>query len=425
MSEYELIIRNAYVYHRDAVVDVGIANGTIEAISSEISAAAETEINAEGNLVSPGLVDAHMHIDKALAVTGERKPKGHDDAFSFERIEERENAYYEDASVDEIRDNAIENLQMAVESGTTYVRSHVSVDPHIRETDNMAACLEACERTADLVNLQLVPGGQEELTPDGEAVLREAIEMGLSHDGPSDVLLGGSDPATRNTDIERSFQRWFELATEYDIDMDLHIHDGGTLGIYTLERLLAYIDDNGYEGRVTASHSYALANVPEWRVHELVKEFKRRQLKLVTCYQSTRPEMPMRLLLTEDVLLGHGTDNDRDFVFPHGNADSVEALLVESNKLHGDRTFVEEYRWFDTNEGLAALWDMITERGAEVLDVADQYGVAVGNPANLVVFDEPSPQWTIIAQANRPYVIKDGKVVVRDGSLRPEYRVVE
>ena len=160
------------------------------------------------------------------------------------------------------------------------------------------------------------------------------------------------------------------------------------------------------------------------RVRELVEAFEERGLKLVTCYQSTHPEMPVWLLLTEDVVLGHGTDNDRDFVFPHGNADSVEAMLIESNKLHGDRAFDEEYRWFDTTEGLAALWEMITRAGADVLDVADRYGVREGTPADLVVFDAPSPQWTIVQQADRPYVIKDGDVVARDGEVLPEHRVV-
>jgi cytosine/adenosine deaminase-related metal-dependent hydrolase len=425
MNDYDLIIRDAYVHERDEVVDVGIRDATIETIATALDADADEWIDADGNLVSPGLVDAHKHIDKAFAATGDRIPKGNDEPFSFDRISELEDEYYENASVETIRDNALRDLQMAVAAGTTYVRSHVTVDPDVRGTDNVEACLQACERASHLADVQLVPGGRDELSPRGESVLRDALELALEHDAPDEILLGGSDPATGHTDVERTLQVWFELATEYDLDADFHIHDGGTLGIYTLERLLSYIDDNRYDGRVTASHSYALANVQEWRVRELVEAFEERGLKLVTCYQSTRPEMPVRLLLTEDVVLGHGTDNDRDFVFPHGNADSVEAMLIESNKLHGDRAFDEEYRWFDTTEGLAALWEMITRGGADVLDVVDRYGVREGTPADLVVFDAPSPQWTIVQQADRPYVIKDGDVVARDGEVLPEHRVVD
>jgi len=425
MARYDLLVEEAYIYERDEHVDIGITDGAIETISEEIDAQADEEIDAEGNLVSPGLVDAHMHIDKAFAASGDRVPKGHDESFSFERIDQLENDYYREVSVQQLQENAIRDLQMAVAAGSTYVRSHVSVDEDVRGTTNMSACLRACERATDLVDVQLVPGGRNELQPSGEEVLREAIEMGLSHEAPDEILLGGLDPASGHHDIEDTLRTWFDIATEFDLDLDLHVHDGGTLGIYTLERLLTYIDEHDYDGRVTASHSYALANVQEWRVRELVDEFERHDLKLVTCYQSTRPEMPVRLLLTEDVVLGHGTDNDRDFVFPHGNADSVEAMLIESNKLHGDRAFDEEYRWFDTTEGLAALWDMITWQGAEVLGITDRYGIEKGNPANLVVFEAPSPQWTIVQQANRPYVIKDGEIVARDGEIVPEHRIVD
>jgi cytosine/adenosine deaminase-related metal-dependent hydrolase len=425
MSDYDLVLRDAYIYERDEVLDIGVVDGTIDAVSPKIDATADEEIDAKGNLVSPGLVDAHMHIDKAFAAAGDRIPKGHDDSFSFERISSLEDDYYENASIETIRDNALRDLQMAIAAGSVYVRSHVSIDPEVRGTDNMTACLEACERASDLVDVQLVPAGRDELHDPGEAVLREAIEAGLAHNAPDEVLLGGFDPASAHHDIEGSLRGWFDLATAYDLDMDLHIHDGGTLGIYTLERLLSHIDEYGYKGRVTASHSYALANVQRWRVRELIDEFLERKLKLVTCYQSTRPAMPVRLLLTEDIVLGHGTDNDRDFVFPHGNADSVEAMLIESNKLHGDRAFDREYRWFDTTDGLAALWDMITRQGAAVFGMSDSYGIEEGTPADLVVFNEPSPHWTIIKQSARPYVIKDGEIVARNGSIVPEHRLVE
>jgi hypothetical protein len=68
--------------------------------------------------------------------------------------------------------------------------------------------------------------------------------------------------------------------------------------------------------------------------------------------------------------LAHGTDNDQDFVYANGNADPLEAAMVMSYTLVG-------------------YWH----------------------------FDEPSPEWAIIRQANRRAVIKDGTVVARDGEI--------
>lgn len=60
---------------------------------------------------------------------------------------------------------------------------------------------------------------------------------------------------------------------------------------------------------------------------------------------------------------------------------------------------------------------MLTTRAAAVTDVDDGYGIVEGSPADLVVLDEPSPEWAIIRQASRRAVIKDGTVVARDGEI--------
>jgi cytosine/adenosine deaminase-related metal-dependent hydrolase len=425
MASYDIVIENAYILERNDVVDIAIADGRIAEISGKLSVAdADRVIDAGGNFVSPGLIDCHMHIDKSFAAEGERFPKGNDDTFRFDRIAEQERTYFDESTVDQIRENAIRDIEMAVVAGSTYLRSHISVDTDVRGIDNMRAAVDARERTSAIADLQLVPGGRDDLTQEGQAVLHEAVEMGSDASIPNPVLVGGSDPASRNNDIERSLENWFQIADEHDVELDLHVHDGGTLGVYTLERILAHMRRSDYRGRVTASHSYALAHIPEWRVKEVLTEAADCGLKFVTCYQSTRTEMPVRtMLMMKDVVLGHGTDNDRDFVFAQGSADSVQAMFVELNKLHGDRTFAEEYRWFESNEGLAALWDMITYQGARVLGIEDEYGIEEGNPGNLVVFDKPSPQWAIISDVTREYVIKDGVVVARNGELVPEHRV--
>ncbi|MFB6299356.1 MAG: hypothetical protein ABEH65_03775 [Halobacteriales archaeon] len=111
--------------------------------------------------------------------------------------------------------------------------------------------------------------------------------------------------------------------------------------------------------------------------------------------------------------------------------------MIPTVKLHGgkrysrgvnvlqnteqDRDLDEAYRWFQTNEGLAMLWDMITDQGSIVMDTTDSYGLEVGIPADIVIFDEPSAQWSIIRKATRRHVIKDGTVIIEDEQLLPAY----
>jgi cytosine deaminase/N-isopropylammelide isopropylaminohydrolase len=283
----------------------------------------------------------------------------------------------------------------------------------------MEACIRARERTSEIADVQLVPWSAHGiLHEDNVEKMREAIQMGL--DAGGDILVGGVDPGTRNYDVERTIDAWLDLAEEFDIKLDPHIQDGGTLGTYTLDRLLDKADERGFEDRITASHCFCLANVKEWRVNEMIERFEETGTGVVTCYSSTRCSMPLRSLIESGAPVAHGTDNDQDFVALHGRTDSIEGLIVETNKLHGDATFDEEYRWFQTNDGLAALWNMLTEQGADVMDL-ENYGVEEGNRADLVVLDEPSSQWAIVDHASRRYVVKDGSVVAEDEELTTEY----
>jgi len=421
----DLVIRDGYITEQDRVVDIGVRGEKIADIADEIGDRGDKEIDANGNLVSPGFVDCHLHIDKAFNASGQRFPRGCGKPYDQRPVAELEEAYFAEASTEDVTRNAIRNVQMAVASGTTYIRNHINLNPETYGLQNVEASIEARDRTANIADMQLVVGGRSSIE-DGGNMMAEAIERckeGTNLNSPT--FVGGGDPATGHNDIETTFNRWFSIGEELNVDLDIHIQDKGTLGIYTLERFISYAREYGYENRVTASHCFALSHIPEYWLDDVIAEIKDVGMNVVTCYQSTRPEMPMQKLLSEDVVIGGGTDNDRDFVFPHGNADLVEAALVWSLKLHGDWPFVEDYRWFDTIDGLWALWDLITENGAKVFGIEDTYGIEVGNPANLVVFDEPSPHWAIISQDDRPYVIKDGNVVARDGELLPEYRIVD
>jgi len=431
MTEYDILLRDASLDGTAETADVAIQAGQIERVSGTVEGTGAETIRAEGNFVSPGFVDCHMHLDRAFAVCGGRKPKRGEGSIEEKGfggyLNDAFDEYHEETPQGKIEENAIRDIQRAVAAGTTHIRSHLAAD-HPSTTSNANALARAKERTAHLAEVQLVPMSSKGVLngESAERYLREAVEIALEVDPSGDeTLVGGADPASRNDNIDRTLAVWFDIATDYDIGIDVHIQVGGSLGEYTIQRLAERAKRHGYEGRVTSSHSFSLAHLPDWRLEELIPVMNEADLSLVTCYNSTRADMPVRTLLSEGVTLGHGTDNDRDFVIPHGNADTLAGALTEVNKLHGDRLYDRSYRWYETNEGLALLWEMITHQGAAVLGVEDEYGIAEGADANLVVFDEPSPQWSIIRQATRSCVIRDGTVVAEDGTLRPEHRVVQ
>ncbi|MFB6301085.1 MAG: amidohydrolase family protein [Halobacteriales archaeon] len=264
-SEYDLLVTNASLNGNAATVDIGITDGVIKSIEADIPGDADQVIDANGNFVSPGLVDCHLHIDRAFSSVGERKPVGWEQSATAKDYNRLFNEYYKDISAEELERKATKNVRRAVKYGTTHMRSHVCVD-HPSGLTNMEACLETYENTADIVDLQLAVMPSKGIVNDESFDLVEgAVRRGVERTSPESILVGGVDPASRNQDVEETIRRWFDIATTYDVGIDVHIQDGGTVGIHTLEQLIEKTKTFEYEGRVTASHCFSLAHIPEFR----------------------------------------------------------------------------------------------------------------------------------------------------------------
>lgn len=418
---YDLVIRNGYVQGWEERVDIAVNDGTIVEVGEAVDKNGTEEIDADGNLVSPGFVDTHKHVDRALSASGERRPIANDEPNeSPAYIGELFDRYYEETPRDVLVERVVRNIEMAVASGTTHIRSHIAVD-HSIGTDLVDIVLDAYDETADLIDLQLVPYAANGLE-ESESAVREAIEacqnqlgIGNVHLGGSIGLHGGSD-SVQNYDA--TLKRWFSLASDLDVDLDVHVTSRGAAGYYALMRLVEYTREFEYEGQVTVVHAWALAQLPDWWLEPLLESFAELNIDVITCYNSIRESMPVEDILGSEVTLAHGTDNDQDFVYANGNADPLEAAMVMSYKLIEDWHFDERYRWSETNAALSLFWRMLTHEGATALDIESEYGIEEASPADLVVFDEPSPEWAILRQANRRAVLKNGQVVARDGEIR-------
>lgn len=414
-GEPTLVVRNGRLPNRAGPVDVVVGSGEIVDIGradATGSYGTAEELDADGGLLAPGFVDGHMHLDMAYAAES-RSLGWNEEQLDADRFHALMDEYYADRTVASLADAAERAIRTTVANGTTHLRTHamVDLDPGL---DTLRALLEARETTSHLADVQVVPyASRGILAGENEELVAEALELALDRAGAGDVRLGGMDPAGRNRAIERTLDRWFDLATRYDVGLDVHLQDAGTAGTYVLEKFLDRVEAHGYEGRATASHGFCLGHVPEWRVESLAERFAELDVGLVTCYTSTPVEMPLRKLDEVGVTVGHGTDNTCDFGFPHGTPDSLLGAFVQVSKLRGSPVRDADVGWFGTNPGARFLWSLLTDDGAAVLDLAE-YGIEVGSPATFVVLDEPTRERAIFHRATPRYVLKDGRLVARD-----------
>src|SRR6187401_3457676 len=176
--QYDLVVRNATLPDGRGGMDIAVRDGRIAALApkGELDPArGKTELDAEGQLVTPPYVDAHFHLDATLsyglprvnasgtllegiALWGELKPE-----LTQEALVER----------------AMQYCDWAVARGLLAIRSHVDVcDPRLLAVE---ALLEVKRRVKPYLDLQLVAFPQDGVlrTPGTLPQLERALDMGV------------------------------------------------------------------------------------------------------------------------------------------------------------------------------------------------------------------------------------------------------
>ena len=131
------------------LVDLGTLDGRIAEIGSLTGRPAHRAVDCAGLVLTPGLVDAHIHLDKALL--SERAPSVEGTVAEALRVTAEAKRHF---TVEDIRARARRELDQAVRAGTTAMRSHVEIDP-IVGLKGLQALTELKQEYAPAIDLQL------------------------------------------------------------------------------------------------------------------------------------------------------------------------------------------------------------------------------------------------------------------------------
>lgn len=239
----DLVIRNATIAGESGVKDIGIREGKIVKIMERIDVQGVEEVHAQGNLVSPGFVNSHMHLDKALIL--ERYDWSEQDFVQetfMQRRRDESNKLKKDFTVEDVCDRSFRMAQMCAVHGTTALRTHAEVDSVVGVTD-VEGVLAAKEASRDFMDIQVdvfpVVGFEE--MPEVETLMRQGLELGGD-------LVGG-DPEI-DSDGSAHVDRVFALAKEYDKDIDFHVDQGFSAETFNLPYIAEKTIAEGWEGRV-------------------------------------------------------------------------------------------------------------------------------------------------------------------------------
>jgi cytosine deaminase len=376
---FDTILRDARIAGREHDrVDIAVRNGRIAAIEPQailIKQDDSRDIALGGRLVIPGFVETHIHLDKSCISdrctcrTGTLKE-------AIENVGAAKLAFTED----DIYARGRRTLEKAIVQGTTRMRTHVEVDPRIG-LKGFRAVSRLKRDYAWAIDIEICVFPQEGLLndPGCDELLVEACESGAD-------LIGGC-PYT-DSDPHGQIARIFDLAKRYGIDVDFHLDFDLDSSWMHLDEVCRQTSKHAMGGRVAIGHVTKLSALDPVALEMVGKKLADAGVA-VTVLPSTdlflmgrgvdhsvpRGVAPAHRLLNYGVLCSISTNNVLNPFTPFGDCSLLRMANLYANVAQLGRP-----------EELRACLEMVTHLPARLKNL-DDYGIEVGNPADIVVLD--------------------------------------
>jgi cytosine deaminase len=393
---------------RDGLWNVGIRGERIERITAAPIPGTNV-IFGEGRLLTEGLVEHHIHLDKTLTAdrvqwdektleADRQKWDADRNAGTFIRgfAAWRESQMKHTFTEEDVFDRAMRMARMESANGTTAIRTHAVVE-RVRDLKCIRGLLKARDALRPYVDVQINVHPQEGNLIDEPHVIalcHQAMKLGChGMGGVPEVVPGRGD---------EYIDLVFRLAKEYGGFVDIHVDQARDERVFSHPIMVEKTRKYGLQEQVTASHSYSLGYQPREKVLPVLDQMREVGMHLA-CAPNRTLEERVRIPRSKGILVSLMNDNVRDTWIRGGNADLVEvaALYYRSIGITDDR-------------GLEEVFDMITTFPAKATGLKD-YGVREGARADLVLFDATSAPEVLLHKAERSLVFKNGKVVAQAG----------
>jgi cytosine deaminase len=394
----DLIIRNARVLNGGelGIVDIGIQGSTIVALSPDLHAIGP-ELNAAGCLLTAGLIETHIHLDKTCILDRCRIEEG----TVAEAVRETA-AVKRDFTVEDVYLRAKRTLERCIAHGTMHMRTHVELDPGIKLI-GFEAITQLARDYAWAMDLEMCVFPQEGLTnnPGTEELLIEGLRRGARTIGA--VPYFDSDPRAQ-------IDRIFAIARDFDVDIDMHLDLAETTEGMQIEYVCRKTEEFGWGGRVAVGHVTQMSLLSPRRFGEIATRLASAGVS-VTILPSTdlhlmgrshdhavpRGVVPAEPLRKAGVTCSISTNNVLNPFTPYGDGSLIRMANLYANVCHVSRP-----------ADLAGCLDMITGAAARLMRLQN-YGIAVGGVADLVCLEAISPSDAIATLAQPLWGLKRGR----------------
>jgi cytosine deaminase len=379
--DFELVLRDVRLPDSkpdQPVTDIGVKDGKIAAIAPKLGGTAKEEYKGGNRLVCSGFVDTHIHLDKACILgrcehNTKRMPH-----LAMERV----SAVKHTMTVEDVIERASATIERCISHGAMRMRPHCEVDPKIgmRGFEGVKALVDKYKWAID-IELCVMP--QEGLTnnPGTDELMVEALKNG--------ARVVGAAPSY-DSDSSAQIRRVFEMAREFDADIDMHVDSGTTAEHLDTLLVCDLAEKYKWGGRVAVGHLGKMATMPFKDLDKVARRMADTGVAATvltatdlylggrhTDHNVPRNVLDLNFLTERGVTCSIGTNNVLNPFTPFG-----DGQLLRQINMHA----IVTQRAND--DEVKALWDMGTSSAAKLMR-KDDYGIKVGGPADLVVLDAP------------------------------------
>ena len=392
----DTILRNAKVDDTGPLRDIGIEDGRIVAIAPGLAASGE-EIDVGGRLVTPGFIETHIHLDKSCILDRCKSDRGHLEE-AIEQVAAAKKAF----TPEDVYERGAKTLTKSILNGTTHMRTQLEVDPGIG-LRGLEGVLKLIDDFKWAIDLEICVFPQEGLlnNPGTDELMVEALRRG--------ARVVGAAPYT-DTNPKGQIDRVFEMAREFDVDIDMHLDFGHDTSSLDLDHVCRLADGYKWGGRVAIGHVTKLSAIESSRFAEVAKRLAGAGVAL-TVLPSTdlylmgrhMEHSVMRGVVAAHKLLHHGvncslsTNNVLNPFTPFGDCSLIRMANLYANICQ-----------VGARADIIACYEMITARSAKLMRLTD-YGLEVGKSADLVVVDAPDRAAAIAELAQPLFALKRGR----------------
>ncbi len=350
-----------------------------------------------GNILLPGMIDAHTHLDKTHSWERAPNKSGTFDE-ALQNLHE-DKVYWTE---EDVYKRASFALETAWAQGTAALRTHLDINS-TNDLHRIKAINRLKAEWKGRIEIEWVPLCNISIFTEPGA--RELAEFCV---GNGSYTLGGMP--LMNTNLEVQYDALIKLATEHGVGLDLHVDENGDVNAACLKTIAEAVIRNDFKHPVACGHCCSLATHcldEQKETLDLVKKAGVHVISLPLCnlYLMDRRigkgmdiQTPywrgvtlLHEFMEQGTTLACASDNVRDSFYAYGDYDMLEV-------------FVQSLRIGHLDSRLADALNVVTTGPATVMGLKNYGRIAPGYVSQLIITEAKSFSQLLSRRPNRKRV---------------------